>query len=402
MQLSLLNTIFREPFMLDPISAAANRQVLVGLLHGLEFTQEDSQYVKSIGYAENATIPAGKLINVVSLLGTMLRDDMGCGHVGTKTLANMLLEADNNDKVIGHILVVDSGGGASNSVPDLADAITACKKPIIAYVDGYMCSAAMYAASYCDYIISHRANDRIGCIGTLIQIEDYPKQAKNEDGLVHLRIYADGSDEKNEEFEAALEGNFTLIKERMLNPLNEQFKDAMRRNRKCKEEQLKGRTYFASEVVETLIDEIGDFNAAIKKVIDLSNTNITKMEGFPNLQSIEGCADLQMVDETVTLQREQLDCIESALETGKEIEALRAEIATAKSDMEQVKEQNAASETAIQAKNQEIEQLKATIEELNSRPNSTATPGHNGNPINEDVDNNDPEEFCSNILKKLR
>lgn len=70
----------------------------------------------------------------------------------------------------------------------------------------------------------------------------------------------------------------------------------------------------ASEVVETLIDEIGDFNAAIKKVIDLSNTNITKMEGFPNLQSIEGCADLQMVDETVTLQREQLDYIESALE----------------------------------------------------------------------------------------
>ena len=268
-RLSLFNDIFREPWMIEPQTAAAQKQVLQGLLMGLEFEQEDEMVQAMIGRKEHQSIPAGRSINVVNLEGTMLRDDGPCGMVGTRTLASLLREADAKEEVIGHILFVDSGGGAANSVPDLAEAIQACQKPVVAYIDGYMCSAAMYAGSYCDHIIAHRAEDRVGCIGTMIQLEDFPKQAKDSNGYLHLRVYADGAEEKNDEYEAALESDFQLIKERILNPHNERFKADIRKNRPAvKEDQLKGRTYEAKDAVGTLIDSIGDFDSAVAKVLE--------------------------------------------------------------------------------------------------------------------------------------
>ena len=148
-KLSLFNTIFREPWMIDPQTAAAQRHVLCGVLMGLEFTPENEAIQAAIGHDKHPEIPQGKTINVIHLEGTMLRDDAGCGLYGTRTLARKLKKADADSEVIGHILRIDSGGGAANSVPDLAEAIQSCQKPVLAFVDGYMCSAALYAGSYC-------------------------------------------------------------------------------------------------------------------------------------------------------------------------------------------------------------------------------------------------------------
>ena len=95
---------------------------------------------------------------------------------------------------------------------------------------------------------------------------------KMEDGSIVARIYADGADEKNIEFEKALDGDFKLIKERLLNPHNEQFKaDVMTNRPTVKDDQLTGRTYPASEVIGTLIDSIGTLNDAIQKVVELAS-----------------------------------------------------------------------------------------------------------------------------------
>lgn len=363
-KLSFFNDIFREPWMIEPQTAAAQKQVLQGLLMGLEFTQEDEMVQATIGHKQHPSIPRGRSINVVNLEGTMLRDDGPCGMVGTRTLAALIREADAKEEVIGHVLYIDSGGGAANSVPDLAEAIQACQKPVVAFVDGYMCSAAMYVGSYCRHIIANREDNKVGCIGTMIQLEDWPKQVKDSNGIVHLRVYADGADEKNEEYEKALEGDFSLIKERVLNPSNERFKADIRKNRPAvREDQLKGRTYEAKDAVGTLIDAIGSFNTAVAKVMELSTLNITQMNGFDKLQSLDTCHDLQMVDNCVSLNGEQLAEIEKALAE------LETEKALNKTHSDTIAEQL----TEINDLTQERDELKDKADQLEAKEQEIAT-----------------------------
>ena len=340
---------------------------------------------------------------MVNLEGTMLRDDGPCGMKGTRTIASELLKADSDPNIIGHILRIDSGGGAANSVPDLADAIRSCTKPVVAFVDGYMCSAAMYAGSYCSHIIANREEDRIGCIGTMVQLADWPKQARESDGYMHLRVYADGAEEKNDEYEAALEGDFKLIKERMLNPTNERFKADIKANRpSVREDQLKGRTYPARETVGTLIDSIGSFDTAVEKVIQLSNITIQKMEGFKKLQSIESCSDLQEVEGTVTLNREQLEAIEEALPDADAKTVSQEELDQANATIRTLRDENATLRSQNEASTAKVSELEDTITQLQNKPADPSEPKHNGNPDgSEQADNNDPETYCRNLKKEI-
>jgi Periplasmic serine proteases (ClpP class) len=196
MRVSYMKEILQSVYMIEPSQAIAGKTLLNGLIMGLEFAPEKPNQSVKIGKAENANIPDNKLINISHLYGTMYREDGDCGQLGTQTIADELLDADANPKIIGHILHIDSGGGAANSVPVLAKAIQQCTKPVVAFVDGMMASAAMYAGSYCDKIIANDKLDRIGCIGTMVQLADYPKKNVDQDGFVRLRIYADGSEEK--------------------------------------------------------------------------------------------------------------------------------------------------------------------------------------------------------------
>ena len=430
--ISLLNSVFREPWMIEPLTAAAMKPVLQGLLIGLEMEQDNEATQALIGHKVNGVIPSGRNIDVVSLKGVMMRDDGPCGMPGTRSLAAELLAAETQDDVIGHILIIDSGGGAANSVPDLAEAIQGCQKPVVAFVDGYMCSAAMYAGSYCDFIIANREDDRVGCIGTMIEIEDFPKQVRDSNGMMHLRIYADGSEEKNGEFETALQENFDLIKERILNPAAERFRDDVKANRQdVKPEQLTGRTYRAIESVGTLIDAIGNFDAAVAKVIELSNLNITTMKGHENLQSLDTCHDLQMVDGYVSMNGEQLAEIDKAIGEGRtekalnetnsktineqattianltterdelktkadQVEAKDAEIATLTTERDNLKEDNA-------KKDARIAELEAALDKNPDNDEDPLPAMHLGNPAKDDNwKEPSDEEAMQNAIKAVR
>lgn len=326
---NLLYKIFMSQWMLDPMTAHAASLVLAdmigaarlkakyGIMEYDDGDDDDSRptdyYHYYLTHRDNAAIPEGKYVSVVRLEGVMIRDDGWC-QPGTRTLADWLKKGDADQRVLATILFTDSGGGASDSVRPLADAIGECKKPVLAYCDGYMCSAAYYAASYCGHIMANDPRSMVGCIGTMIQFADYPAKSKDEDGYMRLRIYADPSDEKNADYEAALEGNFKPIRENLLNPLAEDFRRDVKTNRAtAKDDQLRGRTYFAQDVQGTLVDTIGDFRAAVDKALKMTNLTITTMKGHENLQSIETCRDLQMVDGYVSLNGEQLAEIDNAI-----------------------------------------------------------------------------------------
>lgn len=414
------NTLYQiartRQWMLDPMSASAALGLYRDMLGAarlkakypiVEYDETDgddelpqSYYHYTLNHSDYPSIPEGYLVSVIRLEGVMMRDGTMCQY-GTREIAQFLLQGDRHSRVIGTILLVDSGGGAADSVRDLADAIKSCSNPVVAYCDGYMCSAAYYAASYCGAIMAHDRRNMIGCIGTMIEIAGYPKKSVDQDGYISLRIYADGSEEKNSDYENALEGNVNPIRENLLNPLAEDFRNDVKANRQAAtDEQLKGRTYFAQDVVGSLIDGIGNMEDAVAKALELSNKKITEMKGFEALQSLSTCHDLQMVDGHVQLNGEQLAEINSTIESGSVEHALVATndetINAQETRINELTEENTTLRRQVEERDAEISELRQQLAESNHDTDETHQAVHNGNhnPSDEADDGLSPMEYA--------
>lgn len=438
MQYSFIKSLLDSSWMIHPQAASLYYPLLKGALSGLEFSQE-KEPAESIPYlvsVSNSTVipfsdpedltyskEGDQFVFVLNMKGPILKHDAYCGPRGTRTLASRLARMDKDPKVIGHIIVTESGGGQAAAVPEIAEVIETLSKPIVAWIDGISASAAYYINSYCDHIMASRSADQVGCIGTLIQIQGYPKYARLDDGSVVARIYADNATEKNDEYEQALEGNFQLIKERILNPHNEQFLTDVKINRpNVEDSHLKGRTFMAKDVLGTLIDSIGTFNEAVDKVKELSTANnttepvqssqssqssqvsqssqnqpknITNMK-FPQLNGIKPISGFEMVDGYASFNDEQLSEIESALVAGSQAiaraQTLDGQIATLNS--------------SITEKDSRITELESSLAAaLGDNADSSAVVNNqtDAGSASTEVDEFDSaRQYCQNHLKKVK
>lgn len=424
MQYSFVKSLLESVWMIHPDAVAAYYPLLKGALSGLEFLKEPepensvpflisltsrkivvTDSPSEIRYGEEND----QFVFVTSLRGTVLKHDAECGPRGTRTLGSRMSQWDKNKQVIGHILLTESGGGMAAAVPEMADAIQSLTKPVVAWIDGMSASAAYYINSYCGHIMASRATDQVGCIGTLIQLQGYPKYAKLDDGSVVARIYADLATEKNDEYEAALEGNFTLIKERILNPHNEQFVNDVRTNRsEVKDEQLKGRTYPASELVGTLIDSIGSFEDAVQKVIELANekktspsnsksNNYKTMQDLKHLNKIQSVKDFVVTDGQASFNEDQLAEIDAALESGNEaieqVTQLQTEVQTLKDTVATKDTRITELETALEAATS-----KGAADDSSSANQDTDSPNGKAKKVN---DISSSFEYCENHIKNF-
>jgi len=417
MQFSIAKEIFGSPWQISARGIQQYHPVVVGMLNGAEIVIEEEPK-ENFPYllSANTLVPLAwsddeeedpadestkeKVIHVLPVRGVMMKHDMLCGPRGTRTLANRLLNADADSSVIGHIMIIEGPGGAVNAIPELTDAMIECKKPIVVWVDGMMCSAHMYVASYAKEIIASRANDLVGCIGTLIMFTG--RKSKSEEDLFNVRevtIYADDAFEKNEEYEKAINDfDFKLTKENILNPHNKQFIADIKKNRTGVEDKhLHGKTFPAGEVIGALVDSIGSFDDAVQKVLELSkyekedktaqgsskgqaaqNQSIkTDMKQFGNVNAALGVESLEAVDEVVSLNEDQLQAIDTALEPEDNSE-LQGELNSAN---EIVAERDATivdlnanvetSNTTITERDTTIKDLQDEVAELKGEPATT-------------------------------
>lgn len=366
--------------MITPEQAAIMMPVLKGILAGniIEASSKaEEPFLVDLQGKRNSLAKGSsddgsseKYVYVTYLQGTMLKHDGECGEPGTRTIGQGLLQADQDPDIIGHIIVAESGGGACNSVPELADAIKQCSKPVVTYIDGIAGSACMYAISYSDHIMAHKPMDEVGCIGVMVQLAGLPKYHKDpETGEIYARIYASQSTEKNLDYEAALEGDAKVIREESLDPLCEQFINDIKANRPgVSEEQLHGKLFFAKDAVGSLIDSIGTFEDAIAKVNELSqirNQTTTQMAKYAKLESIAELAEQHYEEDGSTILQEcQLQAIEQALTAPRaEENELRSQMDSLKADHE--KEVTGLQQT-ITEKEGQISQKDARISELES------------------------------------
>ncbi len=213
-------------------------------------------------------------VAVIPVKNPIYKYSQYCGPMGTKDMMGLMSSYGNNPNCTGIVLDIDSGGGQVAGTAEFYDFIKSFEKPVVAYTDGMMCSAAYYIGSASNHIIANKRCDAIGSIGTMISFVDFRGYYEKQGAKV-ITAYATKSTDKNKNFEDLLAGKPENYIKNVLDPITEDFHKDMKSARpNLKDDVLSGATYKADKSLELgLIDEIGTLETAIDKVIELSQGN---------------------------------------------------------------------------------------------------------------------------------
>jgi len=275
MNYRLTSTILKSVWAIEPRAALAHGSMLSVLFSETGKALEREEYpqayaIEKAGAARSSVSDAnpGSVV-IVPIIGELMKYSQECGPIGTQEIGMQIQQADNNPNISAIILLIDSPGGTVDGTEALANIVKNTKKPIIAFIDGMMCSAALWIGTSADEVIASTPNDEIGSIGVMVQFADM-QPLWEQMGVKFHRIRADQSKDKNEVFYKALEGDYELIKKEMLNPLADAFINAVKANRpKATEKQMTGKVFFAKDITGSLIDGIGTMNYAIERALAL-------------------------------------------------------------------------------------------------------------------------------------
>lgn len=330
---SLLNS----HWMISEAGANSLKPHLLSLLQGKELKELKSEL--PIIYMEHhedeySDVPEmnsnSQYINVLSIKTPLFKYDQMCGPSGTRTMMRVLKEWESNDNVIGVVLDIDCPGGQVSGLAEFSEFLANYSKPIVAYTDGLMASAAYYVAASSKYIVSNKNADFIGSIGTMLSYVDLDGVYENM-GAVIKDIYATGSTRKNEEARAMKDNNSdALLIKNILDPARDKFVADVKNFRSNIDESVfEGAIYVPDEAISlNLIDELGTLQTAFDKVIELSkakkssnqksNTNMNT-KSLPNVEAVLGLeASLALTDNGSYLNEEQLEAIEASLNDATE------------------------------------------------------------------------------------
>lgn len=189
------------------------------------------------------------------------------GGCSTREVRSGIQEALKDPNVKEIYLDVDSPGGSVDGTPELADFILSCrgKKPITAFANGQMCSAAYWIGSAADRIVATRSTE-VGSIGVYSVISDYTVQNHNEGIKTEVikagRYKASGHPDKPMTAE-----DRNVIQEE-INAYYDLFVEAVAQNRGISLEEAQaladGRVHIGQKAMEAgLIDEIGELEEAL-------------------------------------------------------------------------------------------------------------------------------------------
>ncbi len=190
------------------------------------------------------------------------------------------LEKASEDKMVkGVILRMDTPGGEVTASDILYHEILNYKKrtgtPVLALMMGLAASGGYYIASACDYIIAHPSTltGSIGVISIFPNLEELFDKVGIQVQIIKSGELKDSgsafremTDEERDVFQEIVDEFY----QKFLNAVFEARKDSLSL------ENLKniadGRVYTASQAYESkLIDEIGYFDSALKKVLELAD-----------------------------------------------------------------------------------------------------------------------------------
>jgi len=381
MNLSLLSSILRKPWFIDQSSAESYLPVINSIL-GLSPMKPDdlSQFSSQVSLASShpqvrqlqslsdiSNVKPGS-IALISLKGPLVKDDEPCGNVGMNTMAEMIQSVDNTPGFVASILYVDSPGGTVDGTQTLANAVRGSKKPVVAFVDGMMASAALWIGSAADYIMANSAFDQVGSVGVISSIVDL-RPAYEKLGVRFHDVVSTQTPDKLKTFTEILSGKYENLQKDVLDPLADHFiRQIQAHLPNASDQYLTGKIYFARDVQGVFVNEIGSFDRAVTKAFQLAqeqsildaqtSLSITKSQRmntpFPQLLSVLGLESLESTAEGSYLSAEQLSAVEDRLSQLQSLEKAKARL---ESDFSQLSENYQTLNAQVVSLTEKVDQL---------------------------------------------
>ena len=211
-------------------------------------------------------------IHVMEVRGGILRNSGACSD-GSMDQRDELIRST-NDGALAHIIIVNSGGGQCDSLLDYEDGINYCRdhgQPVVAFVRGMACSCAYGLSAMTDWITASSRVDCVGCIGAMgagFTIKDGDENAVSHE--TYRELYATKSVNKNIIHREISQGEYSKW-QASLDEWEERFNAIVTKYRpSVQDDQKDGLDFDAGSVVGTLVDEVGDFQSAYEKAMQLA------------------------------------------------------------------------------------------------------------------------------------
>lgn len=345
-------------------------------------------------YSNLDQLPYGS-IAVVEVTGPVLKFGDYCSY-GSIDTAQLLGRLAVNNNVIGALLDVDSPGGQVSGTSMLADAVKdfGKKKPIVGYInDGMAASAAMWIISACTEVYCSHRTDEVGSIGVYCTIADYKSFYKDYYKLRVEDVYAPESEDKNKDYEDAINGDTSKMEED-LSIIAQEFINTIQTNRAGKikgSEWSTGKMFYAPEAIKMgLIDGIKTLSQVTARIEKLSKDKQASKQSqnmaFEKTLAAAKSEEFAVVDGGFLLTEEQLNNIEASInetdlattnealdQANASIQDLTAERDAANQNADSLQEQLNAANATIAERDATIADLNNTIATLSKKPSSTGS-----------------------------
>jgi len=355
-------------------------QTMDGAAITIETDNDDDDPYYNVDQNGIATIP---------IAGHMVKHRSSFGGTSTVEARKAVVKAGNDPNVKGILLQIDSPGGSVAGTFDLAQSVDKVNKPIHAYAQDMMASAALLVGTQADHV-SGNYNALIGSIGVVSQVADYSEMYEAAGVKVHTistgkykGAFAKGSEITDEQLEYL---------QARVDRIHDLFVNALTHGRELSEEHVRelstGETWVShdavdvglADAIETIDDAYARLDAAISGNSFTSSTEEKPMFGkgtekaadeeqgvYERLDGIEDAfsefgdagSDLALKAFRCGIEPDQAKALAGAMEkaleaelegteaTTEKLEALEAELEEARGDLE--------------AKDEEIDGLKERL-----------------------------------------
>ena len=287
-----------EPFLRDDMSseAKANMQKWLGgmwqnymqtLMVNRHITANDvlPNAQKYISDSFSVDPNEKNIVAVVNVEGTIIDGESDEESAGGDTIAKLLRQAYDNEKVKAVVLRVNSPGGsafASEIIRQETENLQKAGKPVVVSMGGMAASGGYWISSTADYIVADK-NTITGSIGIFALFPTF------ENTIKKMGMSTDGvatTDLAETSALSPLGKNTQDIYQLSIENGYERFLDMVSRGRQLSKDKVdkiaQGQVWLGQDAQKNgLVDELGDIDVAIDKVVALVNQHPDKyMDNF--------------------------------------------------------------------------------------------------------------------------
>lgn len=307
-------------------------------------------------------------VGIIKVHGSLTKENQCCGPIGMATIGAIIKNANARQNISSIVLDIDSPGGTVDGTIELANIIKYSKKPIVAFYNGMACSAALWIGSSASKAIAATDFTEVGSVGVLMSFWDIIGHFEKKGYKFH-KIVSSLSPDKVKLFDDLREGKYDDYRKNNLDPIAEEFQKTIKENLpNVTDDHIKGKVFFAKDVISILVNSIGTIEDAIIEADNLAksnlnnnqNSNTMKLKSIPKVLGTE----LESVEGHVSLNEEQINQIEQAL-VDADANATNLDSITQERDAAMSERDDAIQQRDNNA--QTIEQLNNTISDLEAK-----------------------------------